>query len=738
MRLAHPAVTNRCNSYLERFAAGNKPVFAVSADNGGPDSGQNKPRSSGRKAKPAAVKPDAAAKITAAAQEQDQAVKPDFEAEVERLAELPELEYAHRRKDEAKRLGVPVSELTRAVKARRKAKADAAKAKAKTEAAQLRARGRRESRRDSDTAEYAPQYSEEWLALSFTEKHHHHLQYIAEQDAWMFWNGVYWEREKTLRVYDMIRAECRAACSAAKADGSEDRIVFDLSKAKTRAAVETLTRSDRRLASKLEDWDADDWLLGTPGGIIDLRTGKNIGFDPSKRITTITAVAPGGECPTWLKFLDQVTKGNKELQAYLQRGSGYDLTGFATEQIIRFIYGDGGNGKGVYMRATTGVMGKLHATANVESFVEKKYATHSTDIAGLHRARAVSCNETRSGQVWDDAKLKGLSGGDIQKARFMRCDEFEFLPKFTLTVVGNHKPKFRAIDDGMRRRLHLIPFDFSVEQAGVKDTNLDKKLRAEWPGILQWMIEGCLEWQRIGLNPPECVLTATNEYLESEDMVSQWFAQNCIQEPGARIKHSVLFADWKEWANNAHVAVGDVRNLSAEIEKRHGDSNRYMRDKVLAWKNLRLKTFEERCNEDAEDARQAKKGDEGGNAYIDRLGGDSSSALYAHTHARTGGRSILEDPPLPPLPPSQGHRNGHSISVKAASHTSRASQANGRNGFNGGSVAEGNGKAQRGTRISGTLNRCSVSAALATLDDDGNSDSDGLSDNGVGKVQVAL
>ena len=406
----------------------------------------------------------AKANATAEAHEANQAPRPDFNAEVARLAELNTLEYAHIRKSEAHRLGVPVNDLTSAVKAHRKQAAAEAKAKAKAEAAELRARGRQESRRDSDTAEYAPQYSEEWLALGFTEKHHHHLQYIAEQDAWMFWNGVYWEREKTLRVYDMIRADCRAACSAAKADGSEDRIVFDLSKAKTRAAVETLTRSDRRLASRLEDWDADDWLLGTPGGIIDLRTGQNIGFDPSKRITTITTVAPGGECPTWLSFLDQVTKGDKELQAYLQRGSGYDLTGLATEQIIRFIYGEGGNGKGVYMRATTGIMGKLHATANVDSFVEKKYATHSTDIAKLHKARAVSCQETRSGQVWDDAKLKGLSGGDVQTARFMRCDEFEFLPRFTITIVGNHKPKFRVIDDGMRRRLHLIPFDFKVDE----------------------------------------------------------------------------------------------------------------------------------------------------------------------------------------------------------------------------------------------------------------------------------
>ncbi len=498
---------------------------------------------------------------------------------------------------------------------------------------------------------FAPEYSEEWLALGFAEKHHHHLQYVSEQDAWMFWNGVHWEREKTLRAYNMIRAECRAACSNAKADGSDARIVFDLSKAKTRAAVETLARSDRRLASKSEDWDADDWLLGTPGGIIDLRTGKNIGFDPSKRITTITAVAPGGECPMWLKFLGQVTKGNKELETYLQRGAGYDLTGFATEQIIRFVYGEGGNGKGVFLRAVTKIMGKLHARANVESFIEKKYATHSTDIASLHRARAVSCQETRSGQVWDDAKLKDLSGGDVQKARFMRCDEFEFLPKFTLTIVGNHKPKFRAIDDGIRRRLHLIPFEFDVEQSGTRDNDLDEKLKAEWPGILRWMIDGCLEWQRIGLNPPECVLTATNEYLETEDMVGQWLEQNCIREPGARVKNSALFADWKGWADSAHVAVGDVRNLAAEIANRHGEGNRYIRDKVLAWKNLRLKTFEERCNDDAEDSREAKKGDGGGNSYIDRLGGNSSSALYAHTPAHTDGRSILGDPPLPPFTP---------------------------------------------------------------------------------------
>jgi putative DNA primase/helicase len=182
-------------------------------------------------------------------------------------------------------------------------------------------------------------------------------------------------------------------------------------------------------------------------------------------------------------------------------------------------------------------------------------------MASLRGARVVTAIETEQGSRWAESKLKALTGGDKITARFMRQDFFEFIPQFKLLVVGNHKPSIRNVDEAMRRRLHMIPFTVTIP-AAKRDKRLPDRLLAERDGILRWALEGCLEWQRIGLQPPASVLAATEEYFDAEDAVGRWLDERCVREPNAKSLTAELFNDWKLWAEASGEFVGAQRRFS--------------------------------------------------------------------------------------------------------------------------------------------------------------------------------
>ena len=520
--------------------------------------------------------------------------------------------------------------------------ADETQPEQKPEAAKHRDESQKPEPASSDG--YAPKYSEEWLALGFAHKYRRKLRYVKKWGAWMEWDGKRWAQEDTLLAYDLIRKECRAAAALADNEAENYSTIGDLSKAKTRSAVEILARSDRRFAATAEQWDADDWLINTPDGIIDLRTGKNIGRDPGKYCTKITDHAPGGDCLLWRRFLAKVTNGDEELQAYIQRMCGYWLTGSIREHALFFIYGPGGNGKGVFLNTVSAVMGMYHVVSPAQTFAEQKNQRHETELARLNGARLVVSQETEQGQYWAEARIKSLTGGDKIAARFMRGDFFEFDPKFKLCIVGNHKPQLRAVDDAIRRRFNLIPFDVKIS-ADEKDPDLSDKLKAEYGGILAWMVAGCIEWQREGLNPPEKVLAATNEYLDSEDTIGLWLSDMCITPEsyrGDEIRRKAanvrtvgaaqtallaLFKSWKDYAEASNFPCKNNKFLGEQLANRGFKKGRDKRGAFF--KGLRLKTQEERVL-DGVDGEPVTHGD-----------GDSLSTVYARTDTRT--RTYMRD-----------------------------------------------------------------------------------------------
>jgi putative DNA primase/helicase len=401
-------------------------------------------------------------------------------------------------------------------------------------------------------ARRAKRIGENDLANAFAAKYADQLRYVAKWSQWYTWENMRWSEDDTKHTFDRIRRFCEEAKKKPKA-----QMV---------AAIERLAQSDRRIAATVDQWDLDPWLLNTPGGIVDLRNGEMHPGRPKDYMTKITAVAPDNcPVPIWTAFLNRITDGDSELIAFHKRFFGYALTGVTTEHAMGFGYGTGANGKGVETGTISGVMGDYHTTAPLEAFTASAQDHHPTDLAGLRGARLVTITETEEGRRWAESKLKALTGGDRISARFMRQDFFQFIPQFKLWVAGNHKPRLRNVDEAMRRRLHLVPFTVTIP-AEERDLQLAEKLKAEWPGILQWLIDGCLEWQRHGLTPPAAVKEATSEYFIAEDAIALWIEECIEHRPGAFALCSALYKSWKDWIGERGEEAGTQRHLTDALQ----------------------------------------------------------------------------------------------------------------------------------------------------------------------------
>lgn len=415
----------------------------------------------------------------------------------------------------------------------------------------------------SASNEVGPEFSEDALATTFSERHGDDLRYVAPWGKWLRWDGCRWAFDETLAVFDLARAICRDAANESEKPGEAKAIAS----AKTVAAVERLAKADRRHACTVDAWDHDAWLLNTPAATIDLRTGDSRSHDRRDLLTKITPVGPHGECPVFCGFLKRVTGDDEDLQKFLKRMAGYMLTGSTREHALFFLYGTGRNGKSVFINTLAGLLGEYHCTAPMEAFTASNSERHPTELAMMRGARLVTAIETEEGRSWAESRIKALTGGDRISARFMRQDFFEFVPQFKLLIAGNHKPSLRNVDEAIRRRLHLIPFTVTIPPEEV-DELLPEKLRAEWPGILSWAIEGTIEWLEQGLNPPKSVQDATAEYLSEEDGFAKWVEECCERDSNSWEKTSDLYRSWKTWADRSGELSVSEKSFSQMLSSR--------------------------------------------------------------------------------------------------------------------------------------------------------------------------
>lgn len=414
----------------------------------------------------------------------------------------------------------------------------------------------------ADTPYYDPPkgISEDSLAWAFAERHKNRLRFCHEFGAWFLWDGTRWRKEKTRMAFDLARDLCREF-------NMEGKPV--LGKATTVNGMMQFAQADRAFVTDADEWDTDRYLLGTPGGTVDLRTGKLAPARQTDMITKQTKVAPAltSDCPRWRQFLDEATQGDVELQRFMQQVAGYALTGDTSEHALFFIYGPGGNGKSVFLNTLSNILGDYGTTAAMDTFTASRSEKHPTDLAMLRGARLVSVSETEEGRSWAESRIKQLTGGDKVSARFMRQDFFEYSPQFKLLIVGNHAPMLHSVDDAMRRRFNIIPFVHKPEQP---DHDLENKLQEEYPAILRWALEGCLDWQGSGLIRPESVQAATTEYFDIQDMFGQWLAECCEDkgDSGLFTETRALYDSWADYARGNGEDPGDIRKFTPLLTKR--------------------------------------------------------------------------------------------------------------------------------------------------------------------------
>jgi putative DNA primase/helicase len=408
-----------------------------------------------------------------------------------------------------------------------------------------------------------PAFSDDALALRFIDQHKDTLRYVPSLGKWLRWDGKRWCFDERLIAHDRMRKICRAAA----AECNQAKLAKLIASNKTATAAERFARCDQRIIATVEELDADQWLLNTPGSTIDLRTIEGRPHRQSDLLTKLTGVAPDASCPTpvWDAFLARITDNQPELAAYLQRVAGYSLTGSTQEHALFFLYGLGANGKTTFLNAITTCAGDYHRAAPIETFTASSVDRHPTDLAGLRGARLVTAIETEEGRRWAESRIKSLTGGDKVSARFMRQDFFEYTPQFKLIIAGNHKPGLKSVDEAIRRRFNLIPFTVTIPP-DERDETLPEKLKAELPGIMQWMIDGCLDWQERGLAPPQLVTTATAAYLEAEDALAAWIKEAGQRDPNSWEKSSDLFASWAAWATKAGEYVGPMKRFLGVFE----------------------------------------------------------------------------------------------------------------------------------------------------------------------------
>ena len=290
------------------------------------------------------------------------------------------------------------------------------------------------------------------------------------------------------------------------------------------SAMLEIATADASVAISHEQLDTDPLLLNCANGTIDLRTGELGPHQRAQLLTMASPVAydPDATCPLWDAFVDQAMGGSGQMVAYLQRVVGYLLTGSVKEHALFFFYGGGANGKSTFTNTLIAMLGSDFAGPSPRDFLFLSKGEHPTATADLYRKRLVLCSEIGEGKRLDEALVKDITGGDAVKARRMREDFWTFLPTHKIVISGNHKPSISGTDDGIWRRLRLVPWLVTIP-AEKRDRDLGAKLLLELPGILAWAVRGCIEWQRVGLADPTLVQASTNEYRDASDTLAEFF-----------------------------------------------------------------------------------------------------------------------------------------------------------------------------------------------------------------------
>ena len=409
-------------------------------------------------------------------------------------------------------------------------------------------------------------------------------RYVHDIDTWLRWDGTVWRRDKVGGIY----IEARAVVEETMA--TVDSITDDKARAKAHQAW-TARQSTRALEAQVriarvnpsiallsEQLDAHPMLLATPSGVVDLATGK---VKPGARellITrsTVAKYDPAATSDLWDAFIDQVTCGDVSLATWLQQAIGMTLIGDQREQVALFCHGLGSNGKTTFLDAVSEALGDYAAKAAPDLVTSSGHDRHPTEVMDLAGMRCVVIDEFKGTAALDESKLKRLTGGGKTKARGMGKDFVEFRNTWQLWLDGNARPTVYGQDDGIWRRLRLVPWRLSVPEEQ-RDRDLPRKLSASGEAVLRWAIDGCRAYLAAGRLPAcHCIDSGTRAYRMEQDMVGAWLADTYavdtwradISRSSNWTPTSLVLESSKRWCEANHARPWAANVLGQELQQR--------------------------------------------------------------------------------------------------------------------------------------------------------------------------
>ena len=409
-------------------------------------------------------------------------------------------------------------------------------------------------------------------AQRFAKQHGQNVRFTPER-GWLVWDGKRWAvDENNITVQEMGKRTALAIFDEVRTASNRDELFRHAKRSQSRRSVESmihLARSEPGIPARLTDFDPDPWVLNVANGTVDLKTGALREHRREDLISSLANVSfePGAGCELWDAFLRRVTDNNEDLYGYLRRFVGYLLVADTSDQSVHFFHGTGANGKSVFCEVLQRLLGDYAIVVSPDLIMLRRHSGIPNDVARLRGVRAALMNETTQGSRFDEAKLKDLTGGDTLTARFLHREFFDFQPSHRIVIRGNHKPAIAGTDEGIWRRLRLVPFTVSIPP-DEQDRELLTKLQAELPGILQWAIAGCLEWQRDGLKPPAIIMEAVRQYREESDTLGRFIAECCEVRKLAQIKTGVFFTRYQKFCEAAGERWIASKDLPTEMERR--------------------------------------------------------------------------------------------------------------------------------------------------------------------------
>jgi putative DNA primase/helicase len=431
--------------------------------------------------------------------------------------------------------------------------------------------------------------SDDFFVEAWVQRFGENWRYVPLWGKWFHWNGRYWEENTTNRAFDLCRELTRIALLWKEVAAMKDESRRRINSATKAAAIFTLLKSYQRIATEEKIWDADPWMLATPEGVIDLKAGKLIESSREQYCTKVTSVSPAkAECPLWLGIIDRAARGDESMRSYLQRWCGYFLTGDTREECFLFVHGPGGSGKSTFVRVISEIMGTYSRACNMDAFTTRGRQEHSTEIAKLAGSRIVVATESEVGAKWNESRIKALTGRDKIAARFMRQDEFEFMPTFKIAIATNHRPGLKSVGEEMRRRVHLIEFPETIPEHE-RDLSLPEKLKAEYPAILHWMLQGCIDWQICGLGKPERVQSDTEEYLKAQDVLGAWIEEFTEPAQSFSAKVTDCYKSYVTYAKERGEFEPSITVFSEQLVAR--GFNKKKSNGLMVFKDIRLITL---------------------------------------------------------------------------------------------------------------------------------------------------